>query len=101
MFDIGRVTDRTFQVRIGKDLSGIRPIALGIPQGSTFSPLLFPLFSTDIHSLPKALLDLYADGIKLNRSHKVILHVAGSLQEHLLTFEMKREMEILDQWGEV
>ncbi len=55
--------DRTIEVRVGKDFSGMHPVENGTPQGSVCSTLLFNIMINDIfeeidHNIGKS---LYAD----------------------------------------
>ena len=62
--------NRYFQVRLGKTLSGLKPVKSGVPQGGVLSPLLFLIYTYD---LPKKLSEIgvtckmYADDLKIYR----------------------------------
>lgn len=54
--------NRTFQVRQGNELSDIKPIEAGVPQGAVLSPTLYDLYTADIpHNIPNTKLFTYAD----------------------------------------
>ena len=56
------LTERTIQVRVGTELSSVRRLENGTPQGSVISPLLFLIMMNDIpESANGVKLSLYAD----------------------------------------
>lgn len=42
------LSDRSFQVRHGQDLSELHPIQSGVPQSSVLGPVLYTLFTADL-----------------------------------------------------
>ena len=64
--DLIRVIDsflahRWFRVKMDKPVSGWRPMLAGVPQGSTLSPLLYNLYTSDIPRSVRSELSVYAD----------------------------------------
>lgn len=75
------LSDRTFQVRIGSDLSTRRNIKAGVPQGSALSPTLYNLYTHDIPSGQDRLLATYADDTALIVRSKSPLLAEKKLQD--------------------
>lgn len=69
------LSDRTFQVRVGRDLSRFWSIGSGVPQGSKLFLLLSSLFSAHIPSHPEVTRELQVDDITLALSVEVSTHV--------------------------
>lgn len=59
------LTGRTFQTRIGQTLSSPKAAPSGVPQGSVLGPLLFILYSSDLHQLTTSRHQTYADDNKI------------------------------------
>ena len=54
-------------VQIGNKVSNIKPVLIGVPQGSIIRPLLFNIFINDIVKASKKIASiLYADDTTLN-----------------------------------
>jgi len=74
---------RTIQVRVSLELSDIKHIDMGTPQGNVLSPLFFfkmiPDFPEGIHIVAS----LYADDSALWKSSTNLAHIRDKLQEHL------------------
>lgn len=86
------LSNRTFQVRLGQSLSGVKAISSGVPQGGVLSPILFNLYTADLPTIiePTGVkVKMYADDIKL---YKVIVDSedVGRLQE---------AVDLLVQWS--
>lgn len=66
------VSDRRQQVKAGGILSGAVPCTRGVPQGSVLGPLLFVLYTRNLHSVvPMSVCHQeFADDIVLDYSHK-------------------------------
>lgn len=59
------LSHRSFQVRVGGDLSAPHPVVSGVPQGSTLGPLLFLLYTADLPSIIKSRSAFFADDTKI------------------------------------
>lgn len=55
------LSDRKFQVRIGKSLSEQRPVLAGVPQGAVLSPTLFNIYVADMPVPEQVELAQFAD----------------------------------------
>ncbi|CAH2106015.1 unnamed protein product [Euphydryas editha] len=59
------LTDRKFRVRVGDTLSETHNVYSGVPQGSVLGPILFGIFITDLKSVVKSYLSIFADDTKI------------------------------------
>lgn len=59
------LSDRTFRVRVGNDLSDSYNVLSGVPQGSVLGPILFCVYLTDLKVIIKSGLSLFADDTKI------------------------------------
>ena len=76
--------NRTIQVRVGSELSGVRTLANGTPQGSVISPLLFLLMVNDITESDNGVkLSMYADDSSVWKSGNDIALLNRHLQHYL------------------
>ncbi|EYC26747.1 hypothetical protein Y032_0010g946 [Ancylostoma ceylanicum] len=86
------LSNRTFQVRVGKEYSSVHQAYSGVPQGAVLSPLLFLIYTYDI---PKDILALevtckmYADDIKI---YKTIKSTAD-------TERLQTAIEVINRWS--
>lgn len=64
------ISNRRFQVKVGKFLSSTYPSDCGVPQGSNLGPLLFILFFNDVCNSIVSHFDLFADDLKVYRTIK-------------------------------
>ena len=86
--------DRKIQVRVGSDLSDIKFVDNGSPQGSVLSPILFNiLINTQYDALKDLFCELsqYADDSAVWKS--------GRSKSHLV-YLMQRILDIIKQWAE-
>lgn len=77
--------NRTFQVRLGNELSDIYPMENGIPQGSSISPVLFTLMMNDLSScFPEDInLAIFADDVAIWASHRIHFVLEQRINETL------------------
>ena len=88
------LTNRTFQVRIGKTASVTKKLQNGIPQGCIISPFLFNLMLYDIPTSPVVNSLLYADDYLLWKSGRNRKLIFNSAQTHLNTIN-----KWFNSWG--
>ena len=88
------LTNRTYQVRVGKKLSGTFHSTGGLPQGSILSPLLFNIMLSDIPTCPSVSTSLYADDCAIWTSGSNVKLLINKMQKHLNSLE-----SWLKDWG--
>ncbi len=67
------IENRTFQVKVGTEMSNTKTLQNGTPQGSIISPLLFLIMINDIHiGNNGAELSLFADDSAVYESGKTL-----------------------------
>ena len=74
------LSNRTFRYRLEGTLSSPRPVRAGVPQGSTLSPLLYALYTSDIPRTDKVELAMYADDTALYTTDRSAWILAERLQ---------------------
>jgi Reverse transcriptase (RNA-dependent DNA polymerase). len=74
---------RSFRVKMDKAVSGWRPMLVGVRQGSTLSPLLYNLCTSDIPLSARTELSVYADGIFIYHKNTSAQFVHLAVQRHL------------------
>ena len=80
---------RTFQVRIGRQISCTMNINNGLPQGSTLSPILFNVMLHDIPVSPAVHNLLYADDCVIWKSGNDLRESSKHIQDYL---------NVLNEW---
>ena len=75
------LTDRTECVRLGNSLSDIKPISIGVPQGSVLGPILFLLFVNDLpQHMKNEQCNMFADDTIIYSSGQSISEIQSKLQ---------------------
>lgn len=86
---ISYLKNRSFQVKIGKDLSDKNPVPAGVPQGGLLSPILFSLYINDIPKCPNTSLVVFADDTGI---------VAESWQANMANQYLQNHVNILEEY---
>ena len=75
------LTDRTQCVRLGNSLSDIKPISIGVPQGSVLGPILFLLYVNDLpQHIKNEQCNMFADDTIIYSSGQSISEIQSKLQ---------------------
>jgi hypothetical protein len=79
------ITNRTFQVKCGNELSNARNVEAGIPQGSVLGPTLFNIFFNDISEIKsdQSTLGMFADDVATWVRHHNLKFLEEKLQINL------------------
>ena len=64
-------------------VSGWRPMLAGVPQGSTLSPLLYNLYTSDIPRSVRTELSVYADDLCIYHKNRSARFAHLAVQRHL------------------
>jgi hypothetical protein len=72
--------DRQFQVIVKDQLSGIKDLIFGLPQGAVISPFLYNLFTSDFPKCPNCSLALFADDTTFYCTSKYANFITSNLQ---------------------
>lgn len=80
------LSDRKFQVCLGEEMSTVRKLKNGLPQGSVLSPLLFNLYISDLPETT-ARKFCYADDLALATQHKNLEKTEEILTKDLSTLD--------------
>ena len=80
------LSDRRFQVFFEGELSSMRKICSGVPQGAILSPTLFNVQMHDIPSVPGVKCAEYADDVTFFASNSDIRKASARLQTQLDAF---------------
>ena len=74
-------TDRTQCVHLGNSLSDIKPISIGVPQGSVLGPILFLLYVNDLpQHIKNEQCNMFADDTIIYSSGQSISEIQSKLQ---------------------
>ena len=87
------MSDRLFQVHLNGKRSRFRTLQNGLPQGSTLSPLLFNIYTSDVPPTTSRKF-IYADDTALGVQDKGLLKCQEVLEEDLLIMS-----EYFKKWG--
>lgn len=82
------LNDRRFFVQVGHHRSSLRAINAGCPQGSSLSPLLFNIFTADLHP-PDCEVFMFADDVAL---------VAEGLQHRRISRRLNEALDYVDNY---
>ena len=75
------LTNRTQCVRLGNCLSDIKPISIGVPQGSVLGPILFLLYVNDLpQHIKNEQCNMFADDTIIYSSGQSISEIQSKLQ---------------------
>jgi hypothetical protein len=75
--------DRNQVVKTGKEISSVRCVNRGVPQGSLLGPFLFLLYMNDLPSALTSSPILYADDTSIVMSHTNLLNLQVNLKQEL------------------
>lgn len=78
------LTDRTFRVKVGRELSSTKELPAGVPQGGVLSPTLFNIYVADIPTSQGVQTAQFADDIALWHSKKNAPSIRKALQDATL-----------------
>jgi hypothetical protein len=73
---------RYFRVSQGPALSDCFPVDAGVPQGSILAPLLYTVYTADIHQHPSTIIASFADNKAILSSNDNPITATLHLQEH-------------------
>ena len=90
------LTDRIFSVRMEGEVSTIRNVKGGVPQGSALGPILFTLYTNDLPTKqdPRLYYGLFADDTAIAATSNREEHAIKLLQE-----QMDETTKYLKDWG--
>ena len=84
------ISERTFQVRVGSELSEVKTLENGTPQGSIISPILFLIMINDMAEIcPGVELSLFADDSATYKSGRNL---------SLLISDIQRALDHISNW---
>ncbi|PNF30905.1 hypothetical protein B7P43_G03641 [Cryptotermes secundus] len=83
------LSERSFQVRINTDVSSIRNINSGVPQGSVLGPFLYLIYSADLPTTGNTVLATFADDTAILTANHNPITASANLQNHI---------NLLQQW---
>lgn len=87
------LTNRSFQTKIGNDVSQIEQINAGVPQGSVLGPMLYLLFTSDLPTSNDTMISTFADDTAILACNNDPNTASEMLQAHLNQIEIW-----LDKW---
>lgn len=82
------LVNRSFNVRVGNDMSASCSFTYGVPQGSVLSPILYNIFTADIPKDNKCEIALYADDTAIYTSSKLSNCITNRLSKYF--FKIKK-----------
>lgn len=85
------ISGRSFQTSVEGEMSSVRPVGAGVPQGSVLGPILYLLYANDMPTVPGVTLSLYADDA---------MYQASSLNPTRAAQVMQVQMDALSPWLE-
>lgn len=77
------LTNRTFEVKIGEEISEEKEIKAGVPQGSVLGPLLFNVYMADIPAPTYCKLAQFVDDTAIYFHHRNSRTMTRRMQEDL------------------
>jgi len=84
------ICERTFQVKVGSELSEAKILENGTPQGSIISPILFLIMINDMAEVcPGMELSLFADDSAAYKSGRNLSHITSNIH---------RALDLISNW---
>lgn len=83
------LSNRFFAVKIEGQISTMRSVAAGLPQGSCLSPFLFNLYTNDMPVHPKSQISLFADDTML---------LSKNVNPNFAAYQLQKQIDISSTW---
>lgn len=87
------LTERSFYVKVNEEITDIRYIKAGVPQGSVLGPILYTIFTSDIPETENVLMATYADDTAILASSQSPIDATNLIQ-----IELNEIQTWLDRW---